>query len=402
MMTALGVIHADDLSDGPLSQYLRRETSRPAFLAARTRHDFVPRHAHRAQTAQRTHRAQSPQFRSHSDVRRSEFPAQSNGTGFLYTAGEPQGSSCPTHVELPLSTPLLQAVACGKGAEPPRRVQISDIGRIGHVVSEARRLPRKVADIGMMRSLLPTRGRAHLLRRMIRCRFRISKPSSKVDPRAVPLEHRLGAKKLPVSVADALASMPSSAYHPESREKQGWLPGQLWGRVIELEVGGPIPRPQGEAAGASVRAVAATDRDRGLVRHWMPWLIPLLAIALPMLYFIVAASIPAAAWRWGEASTSVGRGDFLIPVLILCLEAMRRWWYEVNCGWTMGIVRITSSVLCLGSVVVCLDSFSVAASHVVTAHSTKSVAVITLGCFAVGFLSGTIAVWVSAPEAGRS
>jgi hypothetical protein len=174
------------------------------------------------------------------------------------------------------------------------------------------------------------------------------------------------------------------------------------GRVIELEAGGPIPGPQGEAAGVNAPAAAADHPEHRLLRHWMPWLIPLLAIALPLLYFIVAASIPEAAWRWGEASTSLGRGDFLIPVLILCLEAIRHWWSEVKCGWKMGIVRVISSALCLGAVVVCLDSFSVAASHAVTADSTKSVAVITWGCFAVGFLSGTIAVWVSGPKEGRS
>jgi hypothetical protein len=208
--------------------------------------------------------------------------------------------------------------------------------------------------------------------------------------------------KLPVLVAGAPDAMSSSAYHPEGQSLQKSVTGSTWGRVIELEVGGSIPRPQGEAGGSGVPPGAATQSEHGLLRHWMPWLIPLLAIFLPMLYFIVAGSIPAAAWRWGEAPTSLGRGDFLIPVLILCLEAMRRWWSEVKCGWKMGIVRVISSGLCLGAVIVCSDSFSVAASHPVTAASTKSVSVITWACFAVGFFSGTIAVWVSAPRAGDS
>lgn len=196
--------------------------------------------------------------------------------------------------------------------------------------------------------------------------------------------------------------MRSSAYHPEGKGLSRPIPGSTWGRVIELGAGDSIPRPHGESGGASAPPAAAQRSEHRLIRHWMPWLIPLLAIALPMLYFIVAGSIPDAAWRWGEAPTSLGRGDFLIPVLILCLEAIRHWWAEVKCGWKMGIVRVFSSALALGAVVVCSDSFSVAASHAVTAATTKSVIVITWACFAVGFFAGTIAVWASTPEAGKA
>lgn len=206
----------------------------------------------------------------------------------------------------------------------------------------------------------------------------------------------------PVLVAGAADAMRSSAYHPGDG---GWprpILGVTWGRVIRLGAGGSIPHPTGEPEGTSASSAAAQQSEYLLVRHWMPWLIPLLAIAFPMLYFIVAGSIPDAAWRWGEAPTSLGRGDFLIPVLILCLEAIRRWWSEVTCGWKMGIVRLFSTALCAGAVIVCSDSFSVAASHPVTAHSTKSVIVITWACFAVGLFAGTIAVWASVPEAGKS
>jgi hypothetical protein len=112
--------------------------------------------------------------------------------------------------------------------------------------------------------------------------------------------------------------------------------------------------PQGGAEVAGVKPPAATGTQRQLIRHWLPWLIPLLAVALPLLGFVVAASIPAAALRSGEASTSLGRGDFLIPVLILCLEAIRRWLFEVKCGKILGGVGAFSSVLCVAAVVVCL------------------------------------------------
>jgi hypothetical protein len=137
-----------------------------------------------------------------------------------------------------------------------------------------------------------------------------------------------------------------------------------------------------------------------VIRHWLPWLIPLLAVALPLLGFIVAASIPTASIRMGEASISLGRGDFLIPVLILCLEAIRRWVFEVRCGKILGRVGASASVLCLAAVVVCLYAFSAASSQAVTADSIKSITVITWACFTVGAVTGTMGVLASPSKAG--
>lgn len=161
----------------------------------------------------------------------------------------------------------------------------------------------------------------------------------------------------------------------------------------------PIPAQSGGEVTAA-QSVAATPTLHESIQHWVPWLIPLLAVALPLLGFVVAASIPAAALRSGEASTSLGRGDFLIPVLILCLEAIRRWLFEVKCGKILGRVGACASVLCLAAVVVCLYSFSAASSQVVTADSIKSVSMITWACFTVGLVTGTMAVVASTPKAG--
>ena len=311
----------------------------------------------------------------------------------------------PTPLEVSPDNPSHQAVAQGGAEEPHCYPEAADIGQICHFDVEVRLLLGKIVGKDAVSCPTPTQGRICPGGGMIKCRFHVhpARASYDLDRHASGgAQHCIAGRKLPVLVADALEAMPSSAYYSEIRGMHDPATGSTWGRVIELEVGGSIPRPQGETGGVNAPAVAATQPEHSLLRHWMPWLIPLLAIALPMLYFIVAASIPTAAWRWGEAGTSLGRGDFLIPVLILCLEAMRRWWSEVKCGWKMGIVRFFSSALCLGAVVVCSDSFSVATSHVVTTQSTKSVSVITWGCFAVGFLSGTIAVWASAPRAGKS
>jgi hypothetical protein len=143
-----------------------------------------------------------------------------------------------------------------------------------------------------------------------------------------------------------------------------------------------------------------TNRAKHPFLHWLPWLLPLLAIALPMVVFSVAASVPVAKLRWGEAATSIGRGDFLIPVLILCLEALRHWWTETKCGRMLKIIRLIFSILCSGAVIIGFAAFVVASSETVTAASTRSIEVITLGCFTVSLVAGTIAVAMSTPKAG--
>ena len=132
--------------------------------------------------------------------------------------------------------------------------------------------------------------------------------------------------------------------------------------------------------------------------HWLSWILPLLAVLLPILGFVVAASIPVDTLRWGEARTALGRGDFLIPVLLVCIDAVWRWCVDVKCGWRMGVLGVISCALCVAVGVVCLYSFSVASSLPVTTASTDSVTLITLTALVVGAIAGMIAVAVSAPN----
>jgi cobalamin synthase len=160
----------------------------------------------------------------------------------------------------------------------------------------------------------------------------------------------------------------------------------------------------GTGPGTSANAAEASDHWR--TRHWMPWLLPLLAIALPVLAFVVVASIPVFAMRWGEAATSLGRGDFLIPVLILCLEACRRWGFEVSWEDKKRAAKWCSMAACGFAGCVCLLAFMYASSlpvtpvsHQVTPAGAKSMTAVTLVSFTVGLILGTIAVAVSVPDA---
>jgi hypothetical protein len=146
----------------------------------------------------------------------------------------------------------------------------------------------------------------------------------------------------------------------------------------------------------------AKGKGHPQLRHWMSWILPLLAIGLPLVGFVVVASIPGAKLAFGGGTRSLGRGDFLIPVLILCLEAIRCWWAEVECGTMLAASRVFLSAACLFAVVIALYAFAVAANTSVTADSTKSIIVITAACFTTGLVSGTIAVAMSRPRASKA
>ena len=139
------------------------------------------------------------------------------------------------------------------------------------------------------------------------------------------------------------------------------------------------------------------------VKHWLPWVLPLLAVGLPLLGFSVAASIPDFALRAGGAGTSLGRGDFLIPVLILCMEAIRRWLFEVKGGPVLSFFGVVASLICVLAVAVCMYAFADATSlPTPTTDSARSVDAITWFCLAAGVITGTMAVIATRPKSKQA
>src|ERR1700722_9827366 len=101
-----------------------------------------------------------------------------------------------------------------------------------------------------------------------------------------------------------------------------------------------------ESSALALPAITSTGRNRKILLHWLSWVLPLMAVMLPILGFVVTASIPVDALRWGEAHTALGRGDFLIPVLLVCIDAVWRWCIDVKASGRMLVVGVFSSVLC--------------------------------------------------------
>lgn len=168
--------------------------------------------------------------------------------------------------------------------------------------------------------------------------------------------------------------------------------------MISLAVEG-VPPPPG---GAGTQTAKTRWPDHRTVRHWLPWVLPLMAIILPLACFAMASSVNVGTWTWGTSATSVGRGDLLIPALIVCAEALRRWWFEVKGGYVVWALALAFTLLCGAAAIMCLVAFSDAASSSVAEHGSRIVGFVTWASFTSGFVAGTIAVALTIPPKAGS
>jgi hypothetical protein len=132
--------------------------------------------------------------------------------------------------------------------------------------------------------------------------------------------------------------------------------------------------------------------------HWLVWLLALAAVAIPVVVLFSAASIPKDSLIWSQVATAMQRGDFLVPVLILSLDTMRRWLREVECGKFLRIIKPIACVLCVGTAFICLVATSQAANLAITADAGKAIEQITMMCMIVPVSFGTFAVSISGQE----
>jgi hypothetical protein len=103
---------------------------------------------------------------------------------------------------------------------------------------------------------------------------------------------------------------------------------------------------------------------------------------------------------WHEVDVAVQRGDFLVPVMILCAETVRRWWREVEPGMILKVFRVLATIACTAAAFVCVVATTTAASVAITAQTGRSIATITASCLVVAVIFGTMAVAATASKAG--
>jgi hypothetical protein len=150
-----------------------------------------------------------------------------------------------------------------------------------------------------------------------------------------------------------------------------------------------------QAAVPELRAVGADETaPRRRRAPWLIYAIAFSAIALPALVLVCVSSIPAGHVEFRDLRTGAGRGEFLIPVLILCAESVRCWLTEVTGGAIIRFVRLTGCAICFVTGVVCFAATVIAAATAATAASSRSLVGITIVSMIIAAAFGLAALIV--------
>ena len=143
---------------------------------------------------------------------------------------------------------------------------------------------------------------------------------------------------------------------------------------------------------------AAPHRHRaqhGAFDAWLIWSIAVIAIGLPALFLICVSSIPAYRIDCGDLHIAASRGEFLVPVLIMCAESIRRWTREVKGGSRIILYKTVANLLCAIAGIICMTAAIISVTAPPTSLTGKSLTVITITSMLVGLIFGTIGVIVN-------
>jgi hypothetical protein len=156
--------------------------------------------------------------------------------------------------------------------------------------------------------------------------------------------------------------------------------------------------PLGGAPRSGHAAVASSNPDHRMLRHWLPWLLPNAAIGLATLSLLFAQVFKN---EWDLIAQSVHRGDFLIPIIIICTDAFLRW-QKTTFGnvLTAFIATFFGCLSCLFVAILLLAYGFIASSPSSSGASSSAdfANIITWASFGVGFLAGTLALWETRPR----
>jgi hypothetical protein len=127
---------------------------------------------------------------------------------------------------------------------------------------------------------------------------------------------------------------------------------------------------------------------------WLIWSIAVIAIGLPVLILICASSIPVDRMNYASLHVAAGRGEFLVPILIMCAEAIRRWTREIKVKGNSCMIafKVTACLMCASAGIICMTAAIISATTEATQMTGRSITEITLACIMVGVIFGTAGV----------
>lgn len=210
------------------------------------------------------------------------------------------------------------------------------------------------------------------------------------------IEQVLAAPEVPASITEAEAiALSEPATGPDTSSAAGPETLPATPETAMAGPGTPPATPKDAAPLADTRHAALRKTGEG----WLEWVLPVLAIALPAFFLILIPFIRKNIMTWGEVDLSAQRGEYLIPVLILCAETVRRWCLDVKCrGRLMRAARFAAVSVCAIALVICFVGAVVAVEYDPTPASSRSIVTITAWCLIPSFVFGTCAVMLSQRE----
>jgi hypothetical protein len=162
-----------------------------------------------------------------------------------------------------------------------------------------------------------------------------------------------------------------------------------------------FPRASPGRHAANKPSKAAKEPSKRAGDLWLLWLLALGSIAAPVIVLLCAYSIPKGNVSWQGVYIAVKRGEFLLPVMFLCVETVRCWWREAGRGSRLRhFIRTLATGTCVVASLVCVCATTIGTLVPVTAETGHSIATVTVGCFCVALVFGTVAVWVSTRRGG--
>jgi hypothetical protein len=148
-----------------------------------------------------------------------------------------------------------------------------------------------------------------------------------------------------------------------------------------------------------VHAAASPPRPEHLMFfHWLPWVLPLAAIALPEIILIIIGTGIAKHMTTDLAARSIDRGDVLIPVIIICAEAFRRWWETKFNNTIVAALAGFFAFLSGGFALIAIAAYAIVLSNPPTRGYADIADTFTWLLLACGLIAGTIAVGATTPQ----
>jgi hypothetical protein len=170
----------------------------------------------------------------------------------------------------------------------------------------------------------------------------------------------------------------------------------LWRRIFR------IPHPRSAVDGTvqtvkrpghnAARRAKKRDKDR-----WVAWGLELLAIGFPAFVLIVVKYIKTDQLEWAPVASASGQGIFLYPLLVVCVDVARRWFWEVihKGGRIYTAFRCFAIFTSIVFALLCLVPAALADGIQISSVNVKAIDNITLWCVITVVPLGTLGVFLA-------